>query len=76
MKTMIVKTRHCNSTSTVASELAHHWYEEGESINSFIVGVLDGTINAGYSIVSYAIIDNDLEGEDSIMKSIPRSTCG
>ena len=76
MKTMIVKTRHCNSTSTVASELAHHWYEEGENINSFIVGVLDGTLNAGYSIVSYAIIDTALEEGEMIVKSIPRGSDG
>ena len=76
MKTMIVKTRHCNSTSTVASELAHHWHDEGLSINSFIVGVLDGTLNAGYSIVSYAIIDTALEEGEMIVKSIPRGSDG
>ena len=76
MKTMIVKTRHSNSTTNVTSELAHYWYDEGLSLNSFIVGVLDGTINAGYSIVSYSVIDTALEGEGSIIKSIPRSTCG
>ena len=76
MKTMIVKTRHSNSTTNVTSELAHYWYDEGLSINSFIVGVLDGTINAGYSIVSYAIIDTALEEGKMIVKSIPRGSDG
>ena len=76
MKTMIVKTRLSNSVSNLSSEVKHYLYEDELSINSFIVGVLDGTINAGHSIVSYSIVDNDLEEEDSIVKSIPRSTYG
>ena len=76
MKTMLVRTRHMNSHSTVTSELAHYWYDDGQNLNSFIVGVLDGTINAGYSIVSYSVVDPDLDGEDSILKSVPRSTYG
>ena len=69
---MIATTRFRHDKSTGVIE---HLLSTNLSMNDSIVAILDGTINAGSSIVSYEIVDLDKDEDEEgqiVKKRFPR----
>ena len=69
---MVATTRFRHNQSTGVVE---HLLNTNLSMNDSIVAILDGTINAGSSIVSYEIVDLDKDEDEEgqiVKKRFPR----
>ena len=69
---MVATTRFRHNQSTGVVE---HLLNTNLSMNDSIVAILDGTINAGSSIVSYTIVDLDKDEDEEgqiVKKRFPR----
>ena len=69
---MVATTRFRHNQSTGVIE---HLLSTNLSMNDSIVAILDGTINAGSSIVSYEIVDLDKDEDEEgqiVKKRFPR----